>query len=764
MLTGNRKKILSLLACTALVTFGAVSTLYAVPLPGGTLDPLTIPKYKTTLVIPPVMPKSTVQPVGATNPADYNIAVRQFQQQILPAPLPPTTVWSYGNAQDTAPAVAPVAVGTPGATFNYPAWTIETPVGTPNKIRWINDLKDPVTGNYLTYFLPTDQTVHWANPTGSGCVNPLGNLTDCSTANPGPYTGPVPIVVHVHGSDVNDLSDGYPEAWFLPAASNIPAGYVVKGSKFTEVDPVNNPTGVSTFAPRPYPQALPGASFYLYDNNQPATTIWYHDHAEGVTRLNVYAGMAGFYLLRGGPFDGGTNVRTRLPAVLPGPAPTVGQDPNFVAATRKTIREVPLAIQDRSFNTDGSLFYPPNRAFFDGFLGPYIPTSDISPTINPEAFLNTMVVNGTAWPNYDVAPARYRLRLLNGCDSRTLNLAMNRVVYKVGLPDNYRKGPELPFYQIGGDQGFLPKVTMISTGFTTQLPGNGTIPRKVASTPGKGLVIMPGERADVIVDFTGLPNGTKIRIFNIGPDMPFQGFPIALLADPTTTGQVMEFTVNNTLKLPSDALTTRPQDLALNAEPANAVASSFTRPLSLNELASDQVCVDPLTLVTIFTTVPNDPNFAANCAAAAGVPMAPRQVRLGTATVTPGVSVVPTPMRFMDAISENPALNATETWELYNFTIDGHPMHLHLVRFQLLNRQALDPVTNLPIGPLLLPDKNELGFKDTIQTLPGMVTRVKATFARQGLYVWHCHILSHEDNEMMRPLYVGPIPTNGGIM
>jgi len=209
--------------------------------------------------------------------------------------------------------------------------------------------------------------------------------------------------------------------------------------------------------------------------------MWYHDHTLGMTRLNVYAGPAGFYLLRGGPHDMQGNQ-------LPGPAPSIGSDPFG------TFYEIPLAIQDRSFNDDGSLFYPDSRAFFDEYPGPYIPNSPVAPIWNPEFFGNTMLVNGRTWPFLNVEQRRYRFRFLNGCDSRFLILKM----------DN-----NLPFYQIGAEGGFLPAPVQLSQ-----------------------LIMSPAERADVIVDFTNVPVGTEITLLNLGPDEPFKGFnPDGSLSD-----------------------------------------------------------------------------------------------------------------------------------------------------------------------------------------------------------------------------------------
>ncbi len=276
------------------------SMAFAAPLPGGTLDPTTIPKYVIPLVIPPELPKSVT---GGTPAADYNIAVRQFKQQILPGGLwdqlsgrtdnlPATTVWSYGRAEDPAPNIQSLFPALPGgvapapnSSFNFPAFTVEATSGVATKVRWINDLVDSATGNFLPHLLPVDQTLHWANPPTANCVMGNPNRTDCETAVAAPYTGPVPIVTHVHGAHVQGHSDGYPEAWWLPAANNIPAGYSLRGSLYGQADNTNN---------------VAGSAFFTYENTQPAATIWYHDHALGMTRLNVYAGPAGFWLIRGG--------------------------------------------------------------------------------------------------------------------------------------------------------------------------------------------------------------------------------------------------------------------------------------------------------------------------------------------------------------------------------------------------------------------------------------------------------------------------------
>ena len=201
------------------------------------LDPTTIPKYVQPLVIPPVM--------SGAGPNDYDIAVREFQQQILPGghwnavspacqadptlcTFPATTVWSYGPASDPLPDSSGIAGGAPGlapalnSQFNYPAFTVENEVDVPTNVDWINDLKDPLTGRFLPHLLPVDQTLHWANP-NADCISGVAR-TDCRGTSGQPYSGPVPIVTHVHGAHVDPESDGYPEAWWLPAC-NQASGY-----------------------------------------------------------------------------------------------------------------------------------------------------------------------------------------------------------------------------------------------------------------------------------------------------------------------------------------------------------------------------------------------------------------------------------------------------------------------------------------------------------------------------------------------------------
>ncbi|MGB9081498.1 MAG: FG-GAP-like repeat-containing protein, partial [Desulfuromonadaceae bacterium] len=223
------------------------------------------------------------------------------------------------------------------------------------------------------------------------------------------------------------------------------------------------------------------------------------------------------------------------------------------------------------------------------------------------------------------------------------------------------------------------------------------------------------------------------------------------------------------LTLPADANTTLPQNLVLPAE-VPLGATTNTRQVSLNEMSSDQVCVemniiDGAIIGTLFSRPAGDPTFLADCLAApvaAGnfpSPMGPREALLGVLTTDALGNVTAVPRQWADPITEAPILNSTEVWEIFNNTADAHPIHVHLVGFQVVNRQLLDPAALL-LGNLVLtgqpipPNPNELGYKDTVIVYPGQITRIKAKFDIPGLYVWHCHIVEHEDNEMMRPYVV----------
>jgi bilirubin oxidase len=393
--------------------------------------------------------------------------------------------------------------------------------------------------------------------------------------------------------------------------------------------------------------------------------------------------------------------------MLPGPAPAIGDAPG----TR--YHEIPIAIQDRSFDANGALFYPDNRAFFEGLHKgqlqiPFIPevgcdgTSDVSPIWNPEFFGNTIVVNGVTWPYLEAEQRRYRFRFLNGCNSRFLILELDQ--------------PGLAFWQIGAEGGFLD-----------------------APVRREQLLIAPAERADVIVDFTHVPVGTQIIMRNLGPDEPFgEGLPDVDFepSDPESTGLVMQFRV---IAATSVDTSTPPESLVLPAR-VPLPAAVLTRDLSLNELESETVQV---------ISRGADRVIQLGCNDADAFPFGPTAALLGTVNAD-GTGK---PVEWREAITENPSVGATEVWAIHNFTEDAHPIHVHMVMFEVVERESMET------GAVRGPEPWEAGPKDTVIAFPQEITRLKATFDLAGRYVWHCHIVEHEDNEMMRPYVVGPIQT-----
>lgn len=640
------------------------------------LGPEQINKYMTALLIPPVMPKAGTVGSGNGEIDYYEISVRQFEQQILPVNLPKTTVWGYGAVS---------AANENGLLLhNAPSLTIEATSRKPVRVKWINELVDE-KGNYLPHLLPVDPTLHWANPGGGEAMRDTRPGFDVT---PESYTGPVPMVAHVHGAiGVGDESDGYAEAWFLPAAGNIPSDFAKVGTWYDFF------AGKAAAAQGAAWE--PGSATFQYPNLGRAATIWYHDHSVGMTRLNVYAGPAGFFIIRGGP-DGDDAVldsRTGKPAVLPGPAPKE-TDP---FPPDKTYYEIPIAIQDRAFKADGSLFYPDSREYFDEFNGPYIPETDISPIWNPEFFGNTIMVNGNTWPFQVVEQRRYRFRMLNGCQARFLILDF------AGIP-----GVEV--WQIGNEGGLLAEQVNLTDKYNNQL------------------LMSPAERADLIVDFTKVKLGNYV-LRNLGPDEPYGGGVPAEdfeAADPETTGQILEFRVVAAIGKDD---TTPPQFLRLPAIP-DLPEPTFTRRLAL---------IEEMSMI-------HD---------------GPSEAKLGIIEADGN----PTAQEWMEEVSENPSVGDSEIWEFYNFTADAHPMHVHEIAFHVINREklVLEEITGQPLLPVQLSGEVrsfepwENGLKDTVIAYPGEVTRIHAHFDSPGQFVWHCHIVEHEDNEMMRPYRIGPI-------
>lgn len=500
-----------------------------------------------------------------------------------------------------------------GYEGQYPGPTIEAKRGEDVYVTWKNKLP-------TEHLLPVDTTIH-----GAGPENPEVRTT-----------------THLHGANVEPESDGHPEAWFT-------RDFEERGPFFEK-------------------------KTYWYANEQPATSLWYHDHALGITRLNVYAGLAGFYFLRGKherKFD------------LP-----------------KDDYEIPLLFQDRTFNEDGSLFYPE---------GPDGAANDLpSPSILPEFFGDTSVVNGKAWPRLTVDPRKYRFRMLDGANSRFYNIGLFQ--YDESTGEITGDGP--PIIQIGSDGGFLEQPVTIE----------------------ERLLLGPGMRADTIVDFSEY-EGQMLLVHNNAPT-PFTGAFDTEDAQPLPEVMLIEVT-----------------EQTKDGHDRSRIPTKLKQVPDLEQCKINQE--RDLTL-------------------------AEGQDEFNRLKLLLGTEESPNGLDWDAPITENPTVGNTEIWNLVNLTVDTHPIHLHLVQFQVIGRRPFDvdtylqdaaadgnevqTIENYYTGESQPPEENEEGWKDTVSANPDEVTRVIAHFGEfdglfkdfTGEYPWHCHILEHEDHEMMRPYEVLP--------
>jgi spore coat protein A len=615
------------------------------------LDPNSIPKWVNQLTKPPVHVAvgTKFDPETHRNLPLYVVTTKTIRAQVLPNPFPSTKTYAYGGLVNFAEANQTPNLQT---AFTFPGPTFEAVRNQRFFVKYKNDLDGDL-------MFPNDPTIMGANVNNAPIPTP-----PFKPFPPGyeAFQDPIPTVAHLHGGVTPSDSDGFPEAWFTQ-------GEQKKGPAFTD----------STFE---------------YYNAQFATTLWYHDHTLGMTRLMVAAGLEGTYLLR----DANDPIAPLLPSG------------KF---------EMPLMLTDRAFNTDGSVHFTQ--------VGD---NPDIHPYWDPEYFGDTLLVNGKVWPNMKVERRQYRFRVVNGSNARFYNLKLSN---------------GMSFIQIGGDGSYLP-----------------------APAPLTEALLAPAERMDILIDFSNLAPGTKVILQNTAN----QPFPGGDPVDPNTTGQVMRFEVLNT-----PAVHPKPLPAKLITIPTFVETEGIGNPklFTLNEQESD-----------------------------VGEP----------------VAVLLDGQHFMADITETPDVGTTEAWYFQNLSEDAHPIHVHLVEFLLEDRQDIDVDrfkayweskngTTLPLdhptikvsvedqvfdpatgtvhdfltGPSQPPSPRESGWKDTFVVPPGTVTRVQLRFAPQYAknadlvpgknpfpfdptagpgYVWHCHILDHEDNDMMRPMKMVATPLAKG--
>ncbi len=678
--------------------------------------------------IPVAVPDGTKAPVtGATH---YKIDISQYTDKLHPS-LGPTTLRGYKPQNALGGAVPQRHLG----------GIIVANRGTPVQITFTNKLSG-------AHPIPIDRTLMGAD---------LGdNRAD----------------THLHGGFVPWISDGGPFSWFAPQG-----GYgasVLLKSKPGNIFKVLNPN------------LQPGQAEYYYPNNQSARMVWYHDHTVGITRMNAYVGIASAYIIRDA-FE--SNLRNQ-------------GLPDFI---ENGGREIPIVIQDKIFvgsningqdptwtgpTSPGSLWYPHlyETDRWDLGVGLAVPTPT---SVIPEMFGDTMLANGTVYPEATVEARRYRLRILNACQARFLNLQLyvddgspdgitlqqGTGPYQYSIVPSNAKGPD--FLVLGTEGGFLAHPVLVPSNQPMKyLPEPPEPPDTVdPADPGGSLITGPAVRWDVLVDFSGFA-GKKIILYNDAPAPYPGGDPINDYypgsPNPTRTApgfgpntrQIMRFNVVPATSADPALTITPATDLSSGIDPSLVRMWTSTplppppgakvRKLTLNEVYDQYGRLiqmlgtnEPVALPAGFTDPDGTPDYPPN-----------NYARTYDSTPT-----------------ETPKAGATEVWQIANLTGDTHPMHFHLVNVQVLSRQSFTdsdgnylfsngvPTFTAPArGPL----PTELGWKETVHMNPGELTTVimefnlpKVPFSvpaspRTGgnEYVWHCHILEHEEHDMMRPLIV----------
>ena len=550
----------------------------------------------------------------------------------------------------------------------------------------------------LGHILPVDQTI-------MGVMGYQDNRVD----------------VHLHGGFTPWTTDGGPHAWWDPNGNT------------EDGNPLPNNATLN-------PSHAINEAEYYYPNQQGSRLMWYHDHVFGMTRLNAYAGIASGYVI----YDD-YELDLVKHHFLPGPLDPrtfymVFQDKVFVAKDIDDWDPTWSSILPKS--RPGDLWYAHQYDPARWDVGPGgLPLPDIS--CIPEFFGDTMLVNDLVYPTLTLEPRQYRFRMLNACQARFLN---PRLVYAKGklFPDNTEPNTKQPgpgFIQIGTEGGFLPHPAMV----------NG--PKQ------KLLTLAPAERADLIVDLRNIPAGSTLILYSDAPGPYPMGdnrndyYP----GNPNTPVRSVPGYGPNTRTLLQIKVVKR----VGAANPSITLPSTLhpTDPFLIKQTSGKPTAI-PKGVTVRRLTLNEDFDEYGRLIQMQGTDVQLHPGTFSRAYIDPATEVIPR--------------GATEVWEILNLTGDTHPIHLHLVNFHVLSRQPFDAehyAGGAPTytGPAYAPDLNELGYKETVRANPGEVTRILMKFNLPSVpfsvpysprfpagyeYVYHCHILEHEEHDMMRPLII----------
>ena len=873
--------------------------------------------------IPVAVPDTTSFPaVAATNTpaADYyEIGLVQYTEKFS-KDLPATTLRGY--VQIETPAIAsqskhialkypngtPILDGTGAQVYaeappSYLGPAIVAQSNRPVRVKFTNYLPpDTATSTAGNLFLPVDTTLM-----GAG-MGPLGMAGGNYAQNR--------AIIHLHGGVTPWISDGTPYQWTTPAGEVVPRPDYARGASVQFVPDMWFSSTTHQLVPAGTAGATndpgPGSLDFYYTNQQSQRLMFYHDHSDGITRLNVYAGEAAPYVLQDPveqDFINGTNNSTANPSkekVIPATEiPLVIQDKTFVPGLKQLTYEDPTwnvaawgstgslwlphvympnqnPADSQGVNAVGrwdynSWFYPPGLPQTFGPVtnpyfgttpleGPQIPgTPDarqISPSAVPESFMDTPIVNGTAYPFLKVQRKAYRFRILNASDDRMLNLQLyyaksNAPMWNAngtlnnanagevpmvpavkgipgtsgytsgeldgrdgGVPDTRAAGPA--FMQIGNEGGFLPAVDVLKS-----MPVGYEYFRRtitVLNVKEKTLMLGPAERADVIIDFSKVPAGAKLILYNDAPapvpafdsrldyytgdgsQTSSGGAPNTIAGYGPDTRTLMQFQVSGPASKPLNVAALKAalpkifaadQPKPIVPEPAYDAAYNAKFPLDYMHVLDSSLTFTP----TGQTTPVTMQQYEKTIVEGFDIDYGRMNANLGSGTGTGAASVgTSTPYSYDDTPTElllasngtqiGALDDGTQIWRIDHGGVDTHAIHFHLFNVEVINRVAID-------GQIFPPDPNELGWKETVRMNPGQDviiavrpiipvlpfkigesirpleptmplgatftdingTTVTNTMQNYGWeYVWHCHLLGHEENDMMRPLVIQVAP------
>ena len=711
-----------------------------------------------------------------------------------------TQIWGVGQINMGGGPVTKALAGifVPGTSSDWsannyvatwPSISIRGTKGTPVVVSWVNEFPN----NHV--FCPHPEAADWPcaiDRTFMGVKAKLdpavaesqlnGVLPDVVNRFGSPQQPDNSWVTHLHGGEIPPSTDGFAEKWYgnLVTAAN----YNNSGKPRYITPPFESPLTT--------PLKRPAGNFdtYAYPMVQEEALIWFHDHTLGKTHHNVIAGPAGFFPvtepLKHGPVAAGVcntaggkscEYTWLDPVTLPR------------GALGMPVYDLFLAIQDRSFNDDGSINFsnglgqvPPPGLILPTGTTQYTPGANplVHPTWIPEYFGDHILVNGVVWPKKPVDRGWYRIRMVDGSDSRCYQIGFSTTRPAPGAkPLN-----DVPFWIIANDQGYMQRPIL-------------------ASGPTRNMAMCPGERYELLVDFGAMLPGATVYMTNVAP----APFPAGIT--PMARGPFQE--MNVVMRFDVGAA------LGVGTCTGAIQAGGYPAGFSSNGVAAPGTCIpSPATIV--------DPNYAAQDLRAQAATATVRQVYLNERV--DGVTLAPLGMQlngvpFEYKVTETPKFGSVEVWKYVNLTVDAHPMHPHLVKHQIVSRQGFNvgayksllcgsstcqPGTSPGLEMQVVPDVtptltgrptlvtaafDDGGFKDASQALPGEVTTIIAKWQARwnatgpatapgacggpgqgacattaagfvfepvtsGPFVWHCHINSHEDSEMMRTSLVVP--------